>query len=402
MIYNGPSNRGIFSDAPQEANAQVLQSLKFQLESHIWRSHFRVYESGNHHTLLGSLYLGGKMDYVLRLTDWIIDTGYLPHRIVRLCTRQLLKARLAELSNRSLTEATNEKLSYIAKLCTRPIAIEAIAANEQQYEVSTGVFAAFLGPRMKYSCSLFPTGKETLAEAETAMLQEYILKAELKDGMSILDLGCGWGSATLYFAEHLPASRVIGLSNSRTQKQYIEAEAKRQNLKNVEIITGDIADYEFEPQQFDRVVSVEELLMAKIAASLKPGGKLFVHLFSHRDTPYDFEDGWMARYFFTGGTMPSADLLLYFQRDLELKRQWWVSGLHYSKTMQGWLSALLSNKEQIWPHLIESYGKRDAATWYNRWVVYHIAGSEFFATAGGDVWGVSHYLFEKPGSPSSI
>ncbi|CZR57389.1 related to N-methyltransferase [Phialocephala subalpina] len=291
---------------------------------------------------------------------WILDGGYLPHSIVRWGTRQLLKARRAELSKRPLTEATDEKLSYIAKLRTQPIAIETKAANEQQCGVGTGVFAAFLGPRMKYSCSLFPTGKETLAEAETAMLQEYIPKAELKDGIRILDLGSGKGSATLYFAEQLPAS------NRSKRRDKIS--------KNVEVITGDIADYEFEPEQFDRVVSVElfehmknyELLMAKVAASLKPGGKLFVHLFSHRNTPYDFEDGWMARHLFTGGTMPFADLLLYFQRDLQLQKQWWVSELHYSKTLQGWLSALISNKEQVWSHLVESYGESDTATWYNQ------------------------------------
>ncbi|KAL2074937.1 hypothetical protein VTL71DRAFT_8717 [Oculimacula yallundae] len=336
--------------------------------------------------------------------DWIIDGGYIPHGVLKFAIRQVLKARQTELSRVSLTDAFEQKSTYIAKLRQLPIAIDTKAANQQQYEVRTGVFESFLGPRMKYSCCLFERGNETLAEAETAMLQQYIPKAELEDGMTILDLGCGWGSSTLYFAEQLPAARIIGFSNSSTQRVYIEAEASRRNLKNVEIVTGDIANHDFEPEQFDRVISVElfehmknyELLMAKISRSLKPGGKLFVHLFCHRTTPYDFDEGWMSRYFFTGGTMPSTDLLLYFQRDLQLQKQWWISGTHYSRTLQAWLSNIIKNKEKVWPDLIETYGEKDVTIWYNRWVFYHMAGSEFFGSGGGEENGVCHYLFEKP------
>ncbi|KAJ6440212.1 methyltransferase domain-containing protein [Purpureocillium lavendulum] len=258
--------------------------------------------------------------------------------------------------------------------------------------------------KMKYSASLFPTGKETLAEAETSMLQDYASKAEIKDGMTILDLGCGWGSATLYFAERFPASKVVGFSNSRTQKQHIDSEAERLNLKNVQVITGDVAKYGFEPEQFDRVVSVElfehmknyELLMAKVAKSLRPGGKLFVQILCHHSTPYDFDDGWMSRYFFAGGTMPSADLLLYFQRDLQIENQWWVNGKNYSQTLKCWHAALVRNRNHVWPSLVESYGEHKASTWYNRWIAYHIAGSELFGFNGGDVSGTCHYLFSKP------
>ncbi|KAK3180278.1 hypothetical protein K4F52_008364 [Lecanicillium sp. MT-2017a] len=335
--------------------------------------------------------------------DWILDGGYLPHSILRVGIRSQLKDRLLTIDKQTQEERTAAKQEYIDKLKKQPIAVSTDTANTQHYEVGTGVLAACLGPRMKYSCCLYPTGKETLAQAEEAMLEEYIVKADLKDGMKILDLGCGWGSGALYFAEKLPSSPVVAFSNSRTQKQHIDAEAARRNLTNLSVITGDVVDYEFESGTFDRVVSIElfehmknyERLMAKVSSWLKPGGKLFVHIFTHHDTPYDFEDGWMATHFFTGGTMPSADLLLYFQRDLTLQKQWWVNGKHYSKTCEDWLSLLVGNKTQIWPHLVETYGEQDAGTWFNRWQVFYLACAELFAYKGGDVWGVSHYLFEK-------
>lgn len=175
-------------------------------------------------------------------------------------------------------------------------------------------------------------------------------------------------------------------------------------MTNLQIITGDVVDYEFEPEQFDRVVSIElfehmknyQLLMRKVATALKPGGKLFVHIFCHATTPYDFEDGWMTEHFFTGGTMPSADLLLYFQDHLKLKKQWWVSGMHYAKTCEDWLVTMCKNKAEIWPGLEETYGKEGVVTWWNRWQVFYLACAELFKWEGGDVWGVSHYLFEKP------
>jgi len=219
-----------------------------------------------------------------------------------------------------------------------------------------------------------------------------------------LDLGCGWGSGALYFAEMLPKSNITAFSNSRTQKEYIDSKAKEKGLSNLKVITGNVVDYEFEEENFDRVVSIElfehmknyEQLMAKVARALKPGGKLFVHIFSHKDTPYDYEEGWMTEHFFTGGTMPSADLLLYFQEDLKIEKQWWVNGKHYSKTCEHWLSNQIANKKKIWPHLVETYGEENVTTWYNRWEIFYMACSELFAYQGGDTWGVSHYLFEKP------
>ncbi len=293
---------------------------------------------------------------------------------------------------------------------------------------------------MKYSSCLYPTASETLAQAEMAMLELYVERAELHDGMRILDLGCvdlfdvsilipmltpyscGWGSAALYFAEIFPNSSIVAFSNSKTQKEHIETQVKAKGLMNLEVITGDVVEYEFEPLSFDRVVSIElfehmknyELLMAKVSRALKPSGKLFVHLFSHKSTPYDFEDGWMSTHFFSGGTMPSTDLLHYFQTDLKLQEQWWVSGKHYARTCevgqiilssvdtpgltadQEWLSNMNANKQEVWFHLEETYGKNDAARWFYRWQIFYMACAELFAFKGGDTWGVSHYLFMKP------
>ncbi|KAL7625479.1 hypothetical protein AAE478_004699 [Parahypoxylon ruwenzoriense] len=335
--------------------------------------------------------------------DWLLDRGYLPHAVIRVGIRRQLEQRLAEIGSASLAAAYERKMGYLELLRTRPIAVETAAANTQHYEVATGVLAGMLGPRMKYSCCLYPKGRETLAQAEIAMLQEYVERAQLQDGMNILDLGCGWGSAALYFAEVFPKSKITAFSNSRTQKEYIDGRAKEKGLTNLTVITGDVVDYEFKKHSFDRVVSIElfehmknyEQLMAKIAKALKPSGKLFVHIFAHKTTPYDYEEGWMTTHFFTGGTMPSADLLLYFQKDLHIEKQWWVNGNHYSKTCEHWLSNMIANKKQIWPHLVETYGEENANMWYNRWQIFYMACSELFAYEGGDTWGVAHYLFEK-------
>ncbi|KAK4991595.1 hypothetical protein LTR66_006515 [Elasticomyces elasticus] len=301
-------------------------------------------------------------------------------------------------------------MGYVDALRTRPIAIETAAANEQHYEVGTGVLSACLGPRMKYSCCLYPKGGETLAQAEMAMLESYVEKAQLRDGMRVFDLGCGWGSLSLYLAEIFPNSRITAFSNSRTQKQYIDAQAASKSLKNLDVVTGDIATFDFSGSApdlvgaFDRVLSIElfehmknyQLLLAKVSTLLRPGGKCFVHIFAHRDAPYDFEEGWMTKFFFTGGTMPSADLLLWFQEDLRLKRMWWVNGKHYAKTCEDWLAKMLAHKREIWPHLQATYGTESVVTWWNRWQIFYMACAELFAYDGGETWGVCHYLFEKP------
>lgn len=226
--------------------------------------------------------------------------------------------------------------------------------------------------------------------------------------MLTVRISCGWGSLSLYLAEILPNSKITAFSNSRTQKEYIDAQARSKGLSNLDVVTGDIATFTFASTPlegvFDRVLSIElfehmknySLLLSKISTLLKPAGKLFVHIFAHKDTPYDFESGWMTTHFFTGGTMPSADLLLYFQQDLRVERQWWVSGQHYAKTCEDWLSKMNASRSEIWPHLEETYGEGDVARWFHRWQVFYLACAELFAWGGGDTWGVCHYLFQKP------
>ncbi|OAA64617.1 cyclopropane-fatty-acyl-phospholipid synthase [Niveomyces insectorum RCEF 264] len=357
--------------------------------------------------------------------DTLLDRGWLPRPLIRLGIRRQLEIRLREIASADRAAATARTQDYVALLRSRPIAVATDTANAQHYEVGTGVLAATLGPYMKYSSCLYPeldevkpswsswlrptttTKKKTdLAGAEVAMLSSYIDKAGLKDGMRILDLGCGWGSCSLFLAERLPKAQITAFSNSRTQKTYIDAQAQARGLANLTVITGNVVDYEFPPASFDRVVSIElfehmknyELLMAKIARALRPGGKLFVHIFAHATTPYDYEDGWMTTHFFTGGTMPSADLLHYFQCDLALERQWWVNGRHYAQTCEAWLQNMLAHRAAMWPDLVATYGgAAQAAVWYNRWQVFYMACAELFNYRGGDTWGVAHYLFAKPG-----
>jgi cyclopropane fatty-acyl-phospholipid synthase-like methyltransferase len=219
---------------------------------------------------------------------------------------------------------------------------------------------------------------------------------------------CGWGSLSLYLAEVFPNSHITAFSNSRTQKEYIDAQAQKSGFKNLEVITGDIATHSFTntPQEgaYDRVLSIElfehmknyELLLSKVSSLLKPRGKLFVHLFAHKSTPYDFESGWMTEHFFTGGTMPSADLLLYFQKNLNIEKQWWVNGKHYAKTCEHWYEKMTAARNEIWPHLVETYGAEGVTKWFHRWQVFYLACAELFAWDGGEEWGVCHYLFEKP------
>ncbi|SEE97774.1 cyclopropane-fatty-acyl-phospholipid synthase [Burkholderia sp. WP9] len=345
---------------------------------------------------------------------WLIQScerGWLPDGVIRFGMRQLMRQRLRDEAHNNGEVRAQRLNRLLDDLRASPIAIETQAANTQHYEVPASFFHAHLGPHLKYSCCLYPTGSETLAQAEAAMLERYAERAELADGQRILDLGCGWGSLSLWLAARYPNSRIVALSNSHGQRAFIEARAERVGLRNLSVVTGNIVDFEFNDEQlgcgFDRVVSIEMfehmknygLLLAKIAGWMREDAKLFVHIFVHRTLAYHFQvqDGsdWMSKYFFTGGTMPSEALLLNFQDDLRMERQWWVSGTHYERTANHWLAALDAAHDRVMPMLVDTYGARDAAVWLQRWRMFYMAVAELFGYANGNEWGVGHYRFVK-------
>ncbi|GAB3737337.1 cyclopropane-fatty-acyl-phospholipid synthase family protein [Luteimonas pelagia] len=338
----------------------------------------------------------------------LAERGLLPDALLRLGMRRLCAQRLAEESAGGPDAQAARFAEQLAALQASPLAIETDAANRQHYALPPAFFAQCLGPRFKYSSCYYPTGGETLAEAEDAMLALTCERADLADGQSILELGCGWGSLTLWMAERYPAARITAVSNSRLQRTHIEAACRSRGLANVRVITEDVNRLELAADAYDRVVSVEMFehvrnharLLGNIARWLRPGGALFVHIFCHRTLLYPYEtggdDNWMGRHFFTGGIMPSADMLAFFQRDLRLERRWLVDGTHYARTANHWLANQDARRDAVLPVLADAYGTDGARLWHQRWRMFWMACAELFGYAGGREWMVGHYRFKKP------
>ena len=341
----------------------------------------------------------------MRLLMDLMDQGMLPDTVIRRGIKMLLRRRLRA-ENRGSIEANGEsQRRLIASLNAAPVAVATDSANLQHYELPAEFFAEVLGPRFKYSCCLYPSGVSDMEAAEEAMLALTCQRASLEDGQDILELGCGWGSLTLWMAEHYPKASITAVSNSTPQRLFIDDLRRRRGLDNVRVITADVNA--FAPEgRFDRVVSVEMFehmrnyaeLLKRISGWLRDDGLLFVHIFCHREYAYFFEttneDDWMGRYFFTGGIMPSDHLLLYFNRHMAVEDHWRVNGVHYQKTCEDWLRRLDEKRERIMSILEKTYGQ-EARIWLQRWRVFFMACSELFGFKAGNEWLVSHYLFRK-------
>ena len=342
---------------------------------------------------------------LLRSLIELVENGHIPDLLTRAGIRLLLLQRLREQAQEGPDQEWQAMMTFVEEMRQSPIALHTQEANEQHYELPPRFFELVLGPHLKYSCCHFPEGVTELEHAEASMLTLTCERAQLQDGQQILELGCGWGSLSLWMAKHYPNSSILAVSNSRPQREFIESRAQELGLTNLSVQTCDMNDFTTE-QHFDRVVSVEmfehmrnwQSLLERISNWLKPEGKLFIHIFSHRRYAYAFssegDSNWMGRYFFTGGIMPSNDLLLYFQKDLLLEQHWVLSGVHYQRTADAWLQMMDSQKGEILQTFRETYGK-GADIWFQRWRMFFLATSEVWGFRGGNEWLISHYLFNN-------
>ena len=343
----------------------------------------------------------------------LAERGLLPDAWVRLGIRRLCAQRLRQERWGGLEEQSARFARCLVELQSGPIALHTEAANAQHYELPPAFFELCLGPRLKYSACYYRRGDETLAGAEEAMLALCAQRAELRDGQDILELGCGWGSLTLWMAKRYPNARITAVSNSAGQRQQIEAQCLARGITNVAAITRDINDLTLPAGRYDRCVSVEmfehlrnyDMLLHRIAGWLKPTGKLFVHIFAHRTLMYPFEtagsDNWLGRHFFTGGLMPSADALLHFQRDMRIEGRWLLDGTHYRNTANGWLERQDRHREAVLAVLRQAYGA-SAQLWFHRWRLFWMACAELFGHAGGQEWLVAHYRFARAADAARI
>jgi cyclopropane-fatty-acyl-phospholipid synthase len=330
-----------------------------------------------------------------------------PDPLVRAGIRRLLDVRRAQIHADDTEAAAARVDSFMEAMRLAPVALVPDKANEQHYEVPAEFFGAVLGPQRKYSSGYWPAGVTSLAAAEEAALADTALHAGLADGQRILELGCGWGSLTLWMAERFTRSRIIAVSNSHSQRAFITAEAARRGFTNIEVITRDINEFTT-GARFDRVVSVEMFehlrnwpeIFRRVASWLEPDGRFFMHVFTHRSTPYAFDvrdaTDWMSRHFFSGGMMPSDELPLHFQERLRFVQRWRWDGRHYEKTANAWLARLDAQRDAVLAILGHTYGDAQAAQWLQRWRLFFMACAELFGHRDGQEWWVSHYLMERP------
>jgi cyclopropane-fatty-acyl-phospholipid synthase len=326
----------------------------------------------------------------------IVDSGIVPEPMLRAGIRAICAQRLRQ-QRGSIEDQQARHQALVTSLRGSEIAIETAAANVQHYEVPPRFFELVLGPHLKYSSCYWPAGVRELGAAEAAMLELTAARAQLADGQRVLDLGCGWGSLSLWGAARFPRSQFTAVSNSRTQRAFIEDQARSRGLTNLTVRTADVRMLELADASFDRIVSIEmfehmrnyELLLRRIARWLDRDGALFVHVFAHRQHAYPFDDAgrtdWMAREFFTGGIMPSAQLLHHFQTDLRIADEWHLSGTHYAKTAEAWYRNLMARRADVERVL-------DRAR-FQRWRVFFLACAELFAYRDGREWIVAHYRF---------
>jgi len=338
--------------------------------------------------------------------DWV-ERGLVPDAVIRRGVRRLVKQRLAQLAQAGSEGAALRAEAFLRDMDTAQIAPVPHLANAQHYEVPAEFFGLALGPHRKYSSCWWPEGVVTLVEAEQAALAETCLRAGLADGQDILELGCGWGSLTLWMAAAYPGSRITAVSNSASQRAYIEGEARARGLANVTVRTADMNAFDT-PQRFDRAVSVEmfehmrnwRALFRRVHGWLRPGGRFFLHVFCHRAQSYAFTDegpsDWISRHFFSGGIMPADELALRFQDRLRLVRRWRWDGTHYERTANAWLENLDRRRGEALPVLARAYGEREAGLWLQRWRLFFMACAGLFGHDAGQQWWVSHYLFERP------
>ncbi len=337
----------------------------------------------------------------------LAERALIPDALLRLGIRRLCADRLREEAREGIEASAERQRARIDELRGSAIAIETDAANIQHYELLPAFFEKCLGRNLKYSSCYWDDSTPDLGAAEDRMLAIYGERAQLADGQQILELGCGWGSLTLWMAARFPNARIKGVSNSRPQREFIEARCRERGLGNVEIVTADVNILRLDADQFDRVVSIEmfehmrnyDQLLQRIGSWLRPGGKLFVHIFCHKTLLYPFEvageDNWMGRHFFTGGLMPAADTLLHFQRSVNIEERWLLPGTHYEKTSNAWLDNHDRHRDEILAILENAYGPQQAKLWNQRWRMFWMACAELFGYANGSEWLVAHYRFVR-------